>query len=44
MGTVTISEEEYHRLKQLEKVDFDLVKQFDESLADLKAGRVRRVK
>ena len=44
MGTVTISKEEYRRLKKLERVDHDLIKQFDDSLADLRAGRIRRVK
>ena len=40
---VTIPKEEYERLKKLEKVDFELVKQFKESLDDLKAGKVRQV-
>ncbi len=31
------------RLKQLEKIDYDLVRQFKESLGDVKQGRIRRV-
>lgn len=47
---VTISAEEYNKLKmayiklkELEGIDFDLVRQVKGSLEDLKAGRVRRV-
>jgi hypothetical protein len=42
--TITISLEEYKRLKRLEKIDFDLVRQFKASLEDIKEGRIRRVK
>ena len=31
------------RLEALEKIDFDLVRQFNSSLEDVKAGRIRRV-
>ena len=31
------------KLKELEKIDFDLVRQFKESLEDVKAGRIRKV-
>ena len=31
------------KLKELEKIDFDLVRQFKESLEDVKAGRIKRV-
>mgnify|MGYP001585988526 CR=1 FL=1 len=31
------------RLKELEKIDFDLLRQFKDSLEDVKAGRIRRV-
>ncbi len=31
------------RLEELEKLDFDLIRQFKESLEDVKAGRIRRV-
>jgi len=41
--TITISLKEYKKLKRLEKIDFELVRQFKEGLEDLKAGRVRRV-
>ena len=50
MENVTISKDEYERMKmqikkleELEKVDFELVRQFKESLEDVKAGRIRRV-
>ena len=50
MDKVTISKEEYEKLKrahsklkELEKVDYDLIRQFKESLEDLKAGRIRRL-
>ena len=41
--TITIPISEYKRLKRLEKLDFDLVKQFKGSLEDLKNGRFKRV-
>ena len=50
MEKVTISLEEYNnlkkaylQLKELEKIDFDLLRQFKNSLEDVKAGRIRRV-
>jgi predicted CopG family antitoxin len=43
MKTVTISVEEYNRLKKLEELDFDLIKQFASSLDDLKHGRFKRL-
>ncbi len=50
METVTISKQEYNdmktkleKLKKLEKIDFDLLRQFKESLEDVKAGRIKRV-
>lgn len=43
METVTIPREEYEHLKKLEKVDFDLVRQFASSLEDLKCGRYKRL-
>ena len=50
MEKVTIPREEYEKLKmaylklkELEGIDFDLVRQIKGSLEDLKAGRVRRV-
>ena len=39
--TVIISKEEYERLKKLEKLDFDLIRQFVASLQDLKKGRFK---
>ena len=43
METVTIPKEEYERLKKLDKVDHDLIRQLVSSLEDIKAGRIRRV-
>lgn len=42
--TVTISKKEYETLKKESKIDLDLLKQFMDSLSDIKAGRVRKVK
>ncbi len=36
-------EQELKRLRELEKVDFDLVRQFKEGLEDLRQGKIRRV-
>lgn len=41
--TVTISKEEYESLKQLKRLDFDLMRQFAQSLNDLKKGRFKKV-
>lgn len=41
--TVTIPRAEYERLKKLEKVDRDFIKELFESLEDAKHGRIRRV-
>ena len=35
---IQISKEEYFKLKKLEKLDFDLIRQFASSLEDLKHG------
>ena len=50
MEMVKISKTEYERmlgqirlLKEIEKIDIDLVKQFKNSLEDVRAGRIRRV-
>jgi len=43
METVTISKEEYERLKKLEELDFDLIRQFQSSLEDLKQGRFKKL-
>ncbi len=43
METITIPKEEYDRLKKLEELDFDLIRQFGSSLADLKGGRFKRL-
>ena len=39
METVTITKEEFKRFKELEEIDFDLIRQFASSLKDLKQGR-----
>ena len=43
METVTIPKEEYQHLKRLEELDFDLIRQFAQSLDDLKQGRFKRL-
>lgn len=50
MEMVSMTKDEYEkmrmqlaRLKELEKIDFDLIRQFKASLEDVKAGRLRRV-
>ena len=43
MEMMTISKEEYYHLKQLEQLDFDLIRQFSSSLHDLKEGRFKRL-
>ena len=44
METITIPREEYKRLKKLEDIDWELVESFKNSLEDLNAGRVKRVR
>lgn len=41
--TVTITREEYERLKKIEQIDFELVRQFLNSKEDLKTGRFKRL-
>ena len=41
--TVTIPKAEYERLLRLDEIDFELVRQFNESLEDLKEGRFKRL-
>ena len=43
METITITKKEYERLKKLDKVDQELIRQLVSSLEDIKAGRIRRV-
>ena len=43
METVTIPKEEYEKLKKLEELDFDLIRQFAGSLEDLKEGRFKKL-
>ncbi len=42
--TVTISREEYERLKVQAEIDVELLKQLMESFKDIKEGKIRRVK
>jgi len=42
--TVTISKEEYQKLKMRANIDIELLQQLMESFKDIKAGRIRRVK
>ncbi len=41
--TIVIPRKEYERLKRLEELDFDLIRQFASSLQDLKQGRFKRL-
>ena len=41
MDTVTISREEYDRLKKLEKIEWDVVGEFKQALNDLRAGNYK---
>ena len=43
METVTIPKTEYEHLKKLEKLDFNLIRQFASSLEDLKQGRFKKL-
>jgi hypothetical protein len=43
MEMVSIPKDEYKRLKKLEQVDFDLIRQFAGSLEDLKQGRFKKL-
>ncbi|MEK6888572.1 MAG: hypothetical protein AABW80_00505 [Nanoarchaeota archaeon] len=50
MEMISIPKDEYERMKakvvmlrELEKIDFYLLRQFKNSLEDVKAGRIRRV-
>jgi len=43
METIVISKEEYNHLKQLEELDFDLMRQFSNSLDDLRHGRFKKL-
>ena len=41
---VTITKEEYEKLKRQANIDVELLQQFLESFRDIKEGRIRRVK
>ena len=41
MQMITIPRLEYERLKKLEELDLDLIRQFASSLSDLKFGRFK---
>lgn len=42
--TVTITKEEYEKLKKAAKVDWELVGSFKRSLEDLKQGKIKGVR
>jgi predicted CopG family antitoxin len=42
--TITITREEYERLRELSEIDSELLQQFLESFKDIKKGNFRRVK
>ena len=42
--TITISKEEYEKLKSQTNIDVELLEQLMDSFKDIKAGRIRRVK
>ena len=41
--TITISKEEYFRLKKCEEIDHELLHQLVSSIKDIAAGRIKRV-
>ena len=41
--TVTISIDEYKKLKRLEEINTELIEQLVQSLEDVKEGRIKRV-
>lgn len=41
---ITLSKEEYEKLRQQAEIDMDILHQFMRSLLDIKEGRVRRVR
>lgn len=43
MEMITIPKTEYEKLKKLEQLDFDLIRQFACSLEDLKRGHFKRL-
>ena len=50
MESITLPKDEYerilselNRLRNLEKIDFDLIRQFKDSLEDVKEGRIKKV-
>ncbi len=50
MEMISIPKDEYEELKvqvallrELQKIDFDLIRQFKQSLEDVKMGKIRRV-
>lgn len=43
MKTVTISEEEYRRLKKIEKVDKELLEDIAHGIKDIVSGKVKEV-
>lgn len=44
METITIPKREYETLKKQAQIDMDVLHQFMNSLADIKAGRIKKVR
>jgi len=42
--TVTISKEEYERLKEMSKIDWELIEKIKRGLEDIKHGRIKELK
>jgi hypothetical protein len=43
MNTITISKGEYERLKQIEKVDRELLEDISQGIKDILSGRIKEV-
>ncbi len=43
MGTVTISEQEYKRLKQKEKVDAEILEDIAKGIRDILTGKIKEI-
>lgn len=41
--TITITKEEYQRLKKIEKAQGEIIEDFRKGLEDVRAGRIRRL-
>ncbi len=43
MGTVTISSEEYERLKRVERVDKELIEDISKGIKDISEGKIKEI-